>query len=456
MSTVPVTDFRFSCALRQGLGRAFLQVRREGLRSVAPMVLEACLENQSYDAQCEPTRSEWLYRMFAGTREESHFAETIVAKTERTRDCWDLAQLAELVALLAADGNVGARTALHSLALKHAASEENDWIGVDELLATEGVASARPLVRAYGRRLLVNPEEYVHDLTYALESEKDQALLGSLIEQWATQDPESAAYAAYLTELGSLPMDAGRVDRNRAIVGQSEPEILGTAAEIVQDARQKIGEYPGRYMRFGKKSSVEARRHVYEELLKGNDAEVCMRLLWVFRRAKLPFVSQLILNWTSAGHPGLRSAAVAALGNVRDSRIRKVAREKIGAVTDSSSREVGEAIEMLGESYHPDDASLIVGHLPAVRLEREEAHDYGFSILRIAERHTGSELVPLLRWVYESNPCANCRMNAIEQIAVRHAPPDAIVQEARYDSSEDIRRWACDHIGIPISDWSAA
>jgi hypothetical protein len=58
--TMSMARDTFAGALRKGQGRALMHVRHHGLNDVADLVLAACLEDQSYDPQCEGGRAAWM------------------------------------------------------------------------------------------------------------------------------------------------------------------------------------------------------------------------------------------------------------------------------------------------------------------------------------------------------------------------------------------------------------
>jgi hypothetical protein len=87
-----------------GQGRAPLHVQKYGIGDVADLVLETSLHDLSYDPQCEDSRAKWLHEMFHGTSEYKRFASAILAALAAETETWDLQQLFELAAEMAARG----------------------------------------------------------------------------------------------------------------------------------------------------------------------------------------------------------------------------------------------------------------------------------------------------------------------------------------------------------------
>ena len=69
----------FSDAIAKGLGRAFLHVDRYQLEDVKDIVLNACLNELSYDRECCESRSKWLFSMFSKSTYYSKFKERILS-----------------------------------------------------------------------------------------------------------------------------------------------------------------------------------------------------------------------------------------------------------------------------------------------------------------------------------------------------------------------------------------
>jgi hypothetical protein len=57
-------------------------------------------------------------------------------------------------------------------------------------------------------------------------------------------------------------------------------------------------------------------------------------------------------------------------------------------------------------------------------------------------RIPAADAVPVLLALYEHGPCTNCRMDAVEMIRRLGALPDWLLEECRYDPSEDLREAA--------------
>jgi hypothetical protein len=74
-----LTMEQFADAVSKGLGRAMIHVRRYGLDDIADILLDACVHNKTYDAQCEDQRTDWLYAMFNNSPQYNGFRDAILS-----------------------------------------------------------------------------------------------------------------------------------------------------------------------------------------------------------------------------------------------------------------------------------------------------------------------------------------------------------------------------------------
>jgi hypothetical protein len=257
----------FASALQRGLGRALLHVRHYGLDGVSDLVLQDCLHDQAYDAQCEGNKAKWLFSMINNTEYYQDFSNMILKALETETDTWDLQQLFALSKELALAGNDYARNHIRDRALKiaeHASSD--DWPGAQEWIEIGGVEAMLELVRIYGRRLISDPEDYVPTDEVFPECTISRKYRMALFK-YAQAEPEIKAYFEYMKKGGSLK----RISNNLGIVNsnsfQEEAKKQKSYREqirqeynvgnIIDAARNKKGEYPGHYMSFGRCATKE-------------------------------------------------------------------------------------------------------------------------------------------------------------------------------------------------------
>ena len=215
--------------------------------------------------------------------------------------------------------------------------------------------------------------------------------------------------------------------------------------QILNDAKNGVGEYPSYYTVFGRYATSEELKIVYNALLTATDDAARVRLLWVFRRAPLPQLNDIVLDWAVDGDEELRAAAIATLAQNTDERIHALARAKAAA-----GQLIGADSEALGlfvHNYQGEDTQIIVLALTEITPTTDwEAHDVGWSLIDLAEQHADPNLAAALRWAYENTPCTNCRYRIVKLLDGFQSLDDTLLQECLHDAEEDIRDLACQRL----------
>jgi len=295
-----------------------------------------------------------------------------------------------------------------------------------------------------GERLLLDSEDFVpDDLLYIDETENElkQALFKS-----AETDAGIKVYKDYLEARGVFKVRSAPVDRevfkqNHHERIRKEYNLMG----ILEDASNKVGTFPGRYMTFGKHATTEELEKVYGQLFIETDKDILLRLLWVFRRAPLPQLDELIFDWATGKDKELREASINALTQISDERVHNLGISKViaGELLDADS----DALELFLNNFEDDDIQLIKKAIDTLKPNIEDAHSLGFSILKLGEKHSKAELTYTLKWVYENTPCSNCRYRVVKRLHEWQKLDSAMLYECQFDAEEDIRSFAEEHNG---------
>jgi len=311
----------FESALQRGLGRTFLYVREYGLEDVADLLLEACLHDQAYDPQCEDSRAKWLLDMFQGTPEHKRFASSILTAVATETDTHDLMQLCELAALMATRGDEEAHSALLSRVMKQSAGTDDNWVGASELVSLEGVDAVVRLARNYGKLLLEDSEEEPPPLAHLYEDEIPIEARKTL-EELSSVDSKIRAYMEY--NLRDEAHDPYSKEKHRERIRREYP-----LQKILEDAAAEVGEYPGYYLSFGRAATQEELKTVFNRLIAEKNEQVCLRLLWVFRRVEMPSIHPRLWEFVKSSNEQLRNAAFTDLAQINDLSVGEFARQKL-------------------------------------------------------------------------------------------------------------------------------
>ncbi len=434
----------FRDALAKGLGRALLYVKTYGLDRVKDLVLYACLHDVSYDAQIEGSRAKWLFAMFVGSPYYLEFREAILARIVVEDETWVLLQLCGLAREMALMGDSIGEQALVDRIYRQANlcprregddSIVEDWIGVNELIEVRGIDALLELSRIYGRRLLANPDDWVMD-SLQIFTDKSAEIVG-VFEEYAKREESIAVYYQYL-----IDRQVFMTDEERKSIQQSSPRKKTSSETILDAAQNKEGEYPSIYTMFGIRATAAELETIFGLLLTESDEDICLRLLWIFRRAPLPRLADLprarlhqrLFDWVDSPYGKLRMAAVEALARISDDRVYQLGRSKL-AKSQLTGVDIG-TIDLFINNYHSGDAQLILAMLNEVEIDREDLFSIGYGILRLREKQANPELGLLLNWMYDRTPCSCCREQAVTRLKEDGQITDILLAEYRFDSTE--------------------
>lgn len=434
MSDPRLTRAAFAQALKYGYGRALAEVQRFGLGDRADWVLDACLQDQRFDPQCEDSRAPWLLRFFKDTPEYPRFSAAICAAVAVESELWAIRQLCGLAAVMAQNGDTAAGVALRARVLGQTPEDASAHLGWPELIGLDGVEAAIELARRAGALILAQPDQAHMPFLWMV----DDALLPQLtlaLQQHALTDPALRALLANEQQHANArqDQDAGGARRGG---GQARWGLDSLLAALASGA----GKSRGRFALFGKQATPLEREAVLQRLAVEEDEATCLWLLYVFQRAPLPRLHPKVWALAQSNNRPLRSAAIVALSHSDDVRVGEFARRHLSA--DTFSEDDAPVLGCLVNTYREGDEVLIMNALVRLTPDADVAHRIASDLLQLCDRDDIVAPARLLNWVYESNPCSLCRESALKRMQARCGVPPQLLEECLYDASEEIRALA--------------
>lgn len=434
----------FASAIKHGRGRAVLHVRQFGLEGVADIVLAACLENLSYDRQCESGRAPWIFDLFKDAPEYPLFSAAIVAALAVENEDNDLEQICELAALMGRQGDNAAARALRTFVLGQSFNADDDQYGDHALVFLDGVDAAIEMARRYGALLRSAPDEYVPSLRTLTEGLDIQAVVEAKLRQLTDTDHAIRTY--WEKEQGDASPQRDRTPQEWEAYKQEARREL-PLEKILANASAKLDNFPGEFRRFGLFATQADLDTVLQHLITEVDEEVCQRLLWVFRKAPLPELHAKIWALAESRNDDVRAAALLALAQSSDPRIGDLGRKKLQS--PMFSKNDSEFFELFIKNYQPGDEGLMMAALNRLDLDDDVAHDFGYSIRNICEENNSPAFAELLCWLYETNPCTLCRHSAVQSLIEIGNPSSEIMAECLHDADEETRKLAQEYLATP-------
>jgi hypothetical protein len=423
----PLTREQFATAIQRGLGRAFVHVKQFGIENVKDIVLNACVHNLTWDPQCEGERAKWLLGLFADTKYSQDFSNRIISalETETVDNDSVVDQLFGIAKEMALAGNEQAKAAIGKRALEIARmASEGVALGADEWIEVAGIDGFLGLIRIYGKSLIDDKDAWVPEYEIPLEYQ-------STVFERAKNEPEIQVYLDYVAANAIQPDE--KKSREQFKQERREGFRKKYPLELILEwARDKKEEYPYYYRTFGKYATEQELISVYSVLLTEEDNDVRVRLLWVFRAARLPRVDEFLLNWAVQGGM-LQEPAIWALSQVKDIRIHDL------AINMVNSNRLSDGLELLISNLEVDDVQPIMNKLREIKPSDQDAHRIVWLIIDIAKNFQDAALTQSLIWSYSATPCSNCRWKVVKQLEVLNKFDDDILEESLYDADEEIR-----------------
>jgi HEAT repeat protein len=167
------------------------------------------------------------------------------------------------------------------------------------------------------------------------------------------------------------------------------------------------------------------------DLERQTDDAGALRYLRLFAARRFPGDPEQLLPWLNSSDSRTAWAAVRALGQIRDPRVRKLALERLREGDSTGLR-------LLKTNYEPGDLETITPLLSGAE-DDDKAHDLGLGILDLI----GENEVPLdekrgaLLLLYERTPCSMCRADAVTKLVSTGQAPSFIADECRFDADPD-------------------
>ena len=428
-----MTKKEFKETMLRGLGRCVIAVK-ENPEKYRDIVLWACKRNIAYDAQCEGTRSWYVYTMVNAYSDKETFIDAAAEALQKYRSknrgwTWDLLHLSELLMLFAMDGYECARQAV----------EEK----YQELLAT---------MFAYKRR----PNRIFHERC-------DLEQLGVLLAV------DKSSFLSIARDFGRLYREkkymcdgdfdwfflskGGRYRKTMERIAQTEEDIAcflqrecanETACKELRQQRlaNKTENLTGVGLslwlaRKADKETIEQYAVTYREQTQPN---LRAEALKAFSCCAYPDDPCCIIEDTRSNCEELQNAAWRALENIRHPAVRQFALNNA-----SKGIRTLENFVLLAKNYMPEDEKMIEELLREFIAHKDWdcVHACGLAINQAFNKDSGiphpKHLLPIL---YEYTPCSCCRRDSLVNMSKHRMLTKEMLIECQFDSDEDIRRMA--------------
>jgi hypothetical protein len=312
-----LTKKEFDTALHKGLGRAFLHVQKYGDDELEAIIKNALLHNLVYDVQCEGGRADWLFSILKNTNRLASYEEFIIGNLFAIVEEWDVYQALDLLLQFAKNGSQKARKALYAEFDKQSFNES--WIGGEQIVELDGIEGFIHVAERIGKRLREDGQFREDDSQFNNVKERfGEDKVKEAINERLKTSKDLNVYLKNLTKW-EMPKAENKEQLHVRI------RNMFPLQQIQQDIENVQGDFPGRYMQFGKHALDKDIGEIFRQLKTENRPPQIMRLLWIFRRRTLPEINPQIISYALADDNELASAAISALSNSKDPKLHALA-----------------------------------------------------------------------------------------------------------------------------------
>lgn len=415
-------NFPFSDVLQKGLGRAFKYVKQFDELEIRDHLLDACLHNLAYDAQCESRSAKWLFDLIHSTGNSEFYRDKIFEALPTTNDFWDLKQLYDLVLIWAKQGNLEAREIIYRAYKQQKLNES--WLGGEQIIKLDGIHGLLKVAEIFGARLLEDNELWEDNSLINLACKNhDSSKVKSTLEKEALNNIK---IAAYLKAVKSYE-DIADLKHNRNKNKKFELDY------ILQKIEKKDAFYI--YRKFGNNATDDEIEQVFYLLLKETRKKQLCRYLWVFKNRIFPRLDSRLFDLAASNDEEIQYFAIAALANNKSNSIRNVAVELIQQQPKSVENGV---LSLFINNYQSGDFKIIESVLTSSQ-DIDFRHYAAIDLIKIINAQNAPELINCALWVYEYTPCSHCRHEIIKFLIDTQQATTDILEECLHDCCPDIR-----------------
>ncbi|MCE9635513.1 MAG: HEAT repeat domain-containing protein [Planctomycetes bacterium] len=428
-----LTRAEFARALRLGLGRARLDVRKYGIAGREDLLAAACRKDPRVIRELEDSPASWLVALArdGGTLDVVREA-AIAAATQRTLADQHRSHAAGILAQLAMDGDTSARQAL--LRVWDSADHANSRVA-QQLIWLLGAQGWRRVVDQLARRWPLSRDFDLGWIAYV--GRKHVGTRRALAALPTRGTPNALAFAAVMRT--AIVEEGRRRTRSEERAAAPRDSSLDRLEGLVRSRRR----YPTGIRNWAEHATPDDREVAWRRLFSERDTSRLRKRLWAMSYDRNVALSPALMRLTRHRDPLVRINAFRYLAEITDPQVRDFAlralrRNPAQAVRDG-------AIRLLERNGRDEDADAIAVAFPR-HGGPDVLHDWVRGVFWAAAplddrvpRRTGAAWTALLLRAYEAAPCRECRNSILGVLVERGEAPVALLREALWDAQHQTR-----------------
>ncbi|WP_018610333.1 hypothetical protein [Uliginosibacterium gangwonense] len=435
----PLAREQFSIALESGRGAALQHALHHSIEGFEDLVLNACLNNLSFDPQCEGHRADWLYRILKQSSRYAYFSNRIVKALQIASDEHYLDQICEIAARMAGDGDVKAESALRQFVWNQNFVTEQLPDGAHAICMVDGLEAVVEIARRTGSALKSGEiSSFWWSLDDLIEDagNLDKSLMS--LQELSKRDADIAAFVENVVKkIAEREMEANITLEQRNVRYQEYRErfLRECTVEKVLSSAGSAEQTKWFYNKFGRYAEDKDLELILKRLEDEVDLEISLRLMWVFRKANPSYIPGRV--WLLAQHPDkrLQCAATELLANFCDAEVGALGRAQL---KDSKSLADNPAlIKLFIKNYQLGDENLMISALLDACVDEDIAHQLALCALDVCESNRSTNLQVIANWIYQTCPCTICRRGAVAWLIKTGSIQPHVLDEYQYDADDD-------------------
>lgn len=414
---------RFGNSIKRGTGEALLLIKKYPQIDFSTYIISASIKNYAYDGQCESSRAGYLKEIIGCTQNPDPIKKAIYrALLTEKEDSWSLKQLFDFAKLYALDGDQRAKKVLNRRFYRDTI-EYADWFGYHEIIDVDGLKGLLFIIHAVGKALAEDPELIEDDMKLSYFQNKYPGInVYDILEEKSREDK---LVKIYLNRVKDNKKSRAKLDEKRKMGGDN------TYSGIIDEVENCVSKYKLRSRKYTGKELIT----IASALINLKDKTKIDRYLMPFY--KNPFPLEIDFLFQLAGKRAKNRVdefALAALSQVKDSRVRKYALDKIAGTSRPENY-----LNLLSRNYRENDAILLESIVKRTHNEHR-IEQLAVILTNIYRKNKTEECKKPLEALYDKSNCGIHRNDVITILLESNVLSDRLRNEAQFDSNFATRK----------------
>jgi hypothetical protein len=410
----------FKQAIKTGTGKAILLLKDNPAINLDEEILNACTHNLAYDAQCEGSRSTYLFEILSLAQNKEKIEDQIIEQLKVAKEeNWDTDLLFKLAEKMALNGSNKAKNALYERYSKNI-SEGYEYIDTDALVSIDGLRGLEFCAEIQGEKIELDSEYWVDNgLIELCDEQFPNSCSKTFLEEKARENKYIKIYLSKIKEMAELWSN----NKRKKKINWSYLDIKSYI-----DNGKLLPLYVGKWLNENDLLKLAL------DFTNENDTKKQLAYLRLFSRIKYPHDVSEVIPFIESTDTRTKYFALLTLSKVKDKQIRKLIDDNY-----QNLNYLKDNLKLFTNNYSPKDIQTFISILSTLE-DEDDMHSFGMSIEDILNNNSIEKPSMILNQLYKMNNCSICRESIIKLLISKADLSENILNELQYDSNEDIRK----------------